>query len=384
MTGQSDRPRVYLDHNATAPLRPEARAAMLSALEAAANPSSVHAEGRRARAIVEEARASVASLVGASPSGVIFTSGATEAAHLALTPDLSADGVAGFTRLLVSATDHVAVLRGHRFAAADVAVLPVHPNGLIDLAILRDWLADGPRAVVAVQAANNETGVIQPIAEVAEIVRAHRGVLVCDAVQAAGRIDCRALGADILLLSGHKLGSPAGAGAMVLTSDRVAPGSPVLQGGGQERGRRSGTENVPAIAGFGAAARAGSLPGLAALRNRFEDALFEIASDAVIFGRDAARLPNTSAFAVPGVTAERLLMALDLDGIAVSSGSACASGKVGRSHVLEAMKVKTDFTSGAIRVSMGWNTDAVGVDRAVHALATALHRMRLGRRRAAA
>lgn len=384
MTGQSDRPRVYLDHNATAPLRPEARAAMLSALEAAANPSSVHAEGRRARAIVEEARASVASLVGASPSGVIFTSGATEAAHLALTPDLSADGVAGFTRLLVSATDHVAVLRGHRFAAADVAVLPVHPNGLIDLAILRDWLDDGPRAVVAVQAANNETGVIQPIAEVAEIVRAHRGVLVCDAVQAAGRIDCRALGADILLLSGHKLGSPAGAGAMVLTSDRVAPGSPVLQGGGQERGRRSGTENVSAIAGFGAAARAGSLPGLAALRNRFEDALFEIASDAVIFGRDAARLPNTSAFAVPGVTAERLLMALDLDGIAVSSGSACASGKVGRSHVLEAMKVKTDFTSGAIRVSMGWNTDAVGVDRAVHALATALHRMRQGRRRAAA
>ncbi len=384
MIGQTDRPRVYLDHNATAPLRPEARVAMLSALDAPSNPSSVHAEGRRARAIVEEARASVASLVGASPSGVVLTSGATEAAHLSLSADLSADGLAGFTRLLVSATEHAAVLRGHRFPAGDVTVLPVHSDGTLDLAILQDKLTEGPRAVVAVQAANNETGVIQPVAEIARLVRAHGGVLVCDAVQAAGRVDCRTLGADIVLLSGHKLGGPAGAGAMVLTSDRVAPGSPVLQGGGQERGRRSGTENVAAIAGFGAAARAGLVPGLATLRSRFEKALLEIAPDAVIFGRHAERLPNTSAFAVPGVPAERLLMALDLDGIAVSSGSACASGKVGRSHVLDAMKVKTDFTSGAIRVSMGWDSDAVGVDRAVHALATALHRMRQGRRRAAA
>jgi cysteine desulfurase len=235
-----------------------------------------------------------------------------------------------------------------------------------------------------VQAANNETGVIQPIAEIAGLVQARGGVLVCDAVQAAGRIDCRALGADILLLSGHKLGGLAGTGALVLASERVAPGSPVLQGGGQERGRRSGTENVAAIAAFGAAARAGSTPGLAALRDRFEVALLDLAPDAVIFGREAERLPNTSAFAVPGVTADRLLMALDLDGIAVSSGSACASGKVGRSHVLEAMKVKTSFTSGAIRVSMGWNTDEAGLDRLVHALATALHRMRQGRRAAAA
>ena len=384
MTGHPDRPRVYLDHNATAPLRPEARMAMLSAFEAPSNPSSVHAEGRRAHAILEQARASVAALVGASPTGVVFTSGATEAAHLALSPDLAADGIAGFTRLLVSATDHVAVLRGHRFPAGAATVLPVHGDGTLDLSALEDRLAEGARAVVAVQAANNETGVIQPIAEIATLVRAHGGVLVCDAVQAAGRIDCRALGADILLLSGHKLGGPAGAGAMVLTSDRVAPGVPVLQGGGQERGRRSGTENVAAIAGFGAAARAGLVPGLAALRDGFEAALLEMAPDTVIFGRDAERLPNTSAFAVPGVTAERLLMALDLDGIAVSSGSACASGKVGRSHVLEAMKVKTDFTSGAIRVSIGWDSDEVGLDRAVHALATALHRMRQGRRRAAA
>ncbi|MGI3904155.1 MAG: cysteine desulfurase family protein [Janthinobacterium lividum] len=384
MTGQSDRPRVYLDHNATAPLRPEARAVMLAALESASNPSSVHAEGRRARALVEESRASVASLVGASPSGVVFTSGATEAAHLALTPDLSVDGTTGLTHLLVSATDHVAVLRGHRFLAGAVTVLPVHPDGTLDLSALRDRLAEGPRAVVAVQAANNETGVIQPIAEVGALVRTHGGVLVCDAVQAAGRVDCRALGADILLLSGHKLGGPAGAGAMIIASDRVASGSPVLQGGGQERGRRSGTENVAAIAGFGAAARAGSLPGLSALRNRFEEALLDIAPDAVIFGRNAERLPNTSAFAVPGITADRLLMALDLDGIAVSSGSACASGKVGHSHVLEAMKVRTAFTSGAIRVSLGWDSDEVGLDRAVHALATALHRMRQGRRCAAA
>ena len=382
MTGQPVRPRVYLDHNATAPLRPEARAAALSALDAAANPSSVHAEGRRARAIVEAARCEVAALVG--PEGVVFTSGATEAANLALSPDLSAAGRPGFDRLLVSATEHAAVLRGHRFPATAVTVLPVDSDGRLDLVALRDALAEGGRAIVAVQAANGETGVLQDVPAVAEIVRRHGGALVCDAVQAAGRVDCRTLGADIVLLSGHKLGGLAGAGALVVASDRVAPGAPVLRGGGQERGLRSGTENVPAIAAFGAAAAAGLVIGLEALRDRFEAALIDLARDVAIFGRGVPRLPNTCAFALDGIPAERLLMAFDLAGVAVSSGSACAAGKVGRSHVLEAMKVNTGFTFGAIRVSFGWNSAEADVDRAAHALGTALHRMREGRRRTAA
>ncbi|RYC31716.1 aminotransferase class V-fold PLP-dependent enzyme [Lichenibacterium minor] len=386
MTRQPARPRVYLDHNATAPLRPEARAAALSALECAANPSSVHAEGRRARAVVERARAEVAALVGARTDGVTFTSGATEAAALALTPDLVADGRGGFERLLVSATEHAAVLKGHRFPAKAVTVLPVAADGTLDPEALGRALAEGGRALVAVQAANNETGVLQDVPRIAALARARGGALVCDAVQAAGRINCRALGADILLLSAHKLGGLAGAGALVVASGRVAPGSAVLRGGGQERGLRSGTENVPAIAAFGAACAAAraATPDLAALRDRFEAALFAVAPDAAVAGQGAARLPNTCAFAVPGVSAERLLMALDLDGVAVSSGSACASGKVGRSHVLDAMKVNASFTSGAIRVSFGWDSAEADVDRATHALGTALHRMRGGRNRTAA
>ena len=385
MTGQPARPRVYLDHNATAPLRPEARAAALAAMDLASNPSSIHAEGRRARALVEDARARVAALAGADRSGVVFTSGATEAAAFALAPDLARDGRRGFARLLVSATEHAAVLAGHRFPAAAVTVLPVSGDGLLDRDALRTALAAGAPALVALQAANNETGVLQPVDEVAAEVHAAGGALVCDAVQAAGRIDCRALGADVLLLSGHKLGGLAGAGAAVATHAGLGWAGPVLQGGGQERGHRSGTEAVVALAAFGAAAAAAAGdPMSPALRDGFETALLGLAPDAAIFGRAAPRLPNTCAFAVPGVAAERLLMALDLDGIAVSSGSACASGKVGRSHVLDAMKVKTDFTSGAIRVSFGWDSAVADVERLVHALGTALHRMRGGRLRAAA
>ena len=384
MNGQPARPRAYLDHNATSPLRPEARAAALAALEGAANPSSVHAEGRRARALVEAARARVAALAGARPEAVVFTSGATEAAHLALSPDLAADGRAGFDRLLVSATEHAAVLRGHRFPAEAVTALPVLRDGTLDLAGLDAALASGGRAVVAVQAANNETGVLQPIPALAARVRAHGGLFVCDAVQAAGRVPCDALGADILLLSAHKLGGLPGAGAVVVTGGRASLGAPVLRGGGQERGFRSGTENVAAIAAFGAAAALGVTGGLAGLRDRFESALLATAPDAEVFGRGAPRLPNTCAFAVPGVTAERLLIALDLDGVAVSSGSACASGVVGRSHVLDAMKVRPDLTSGALRVSFGWSSTEAEADRAADALATAVNRMRGGRFRSAA
>ena len=384
MTGQSAPPRAYLDHNATAPLRPEARAAALAALDSPSNPSSVHAEGRRARALVEEARGRVAALVGAAASSVVFTSGATEAAAFALTPDLTVDGQIGLDRLLMGATEHAAVLKGHAFPAEAVTVLPVRRDGTLDLDALALAMAAGGRPLVALQAANNETGVVQPVAAVAALVRAARGALVCDAVQAAGRVPCDAFGADILLLSGHKLGGLAGAGAAVATGGRVGWGRAVLRGGGQERGLRSGTENVAAIAAFGAAVAGGVVPGLAALRDRFEAALLDLAPDAVVFGQGAARLPNTCAFAVPGVAAERLLMAFDLGGVAVSSGSACASGKVGRSHVLDAMNVRTDLTSGAVRISLGWDSTVDDVDRASHVLGMALHRMREGRRRAAA
>ena len=377
--------RLYLDYNATAPLRPEARAAAIAVMEAPANPSSIHAEGRRARAILEGARRAVAGLVGGRPDGVVFTSGATEAAHLALTPDLIVDGRAGIDRLIVAAVEHAAVLRGHRFPAEAVAILPVLESGSIDLVTLGGLLAVGERALVAIQVANNETGVIQPIAEIADVVRAAGGVLVCDAVQAPGRIDCSALGADILLLSGHKLGGLVGAGALVLTSDRTALGGPVLRGGGQERGFRAGTENVPALAAFGAAAAVagGDAERLRRLRDQFEASVVAMAPDAEVFGRAAERLPNTCAFAVPGVTAERLVMAFDLAGIAVSSGSACASGLVGRSHVLEAMGTTPDLRAGAIRVSFGWNSTEGDAARAAAALNEALDRMR-GRRIAVA
>ena len=377
--------RIYLDYNATAPVRPAAREAALAAMEAPANPSSVHAEGRRARMLVEEARRAVASLVGARPDGVIFTSGATEAASLALSQDLAADGRPGFDRLIVSAGEHAAVLRGHRFPPDAISILPLLPTGIVDRDALAGLLAAGGRAVVAVQAANNETGVIQPMAAVASLVRAAGGVVVCDAAQAAGRIDCREQSADVLLLSGHKLGGLAGAGALVLASDRVALGAPLLRGGGQERGFRAGTENVPAIVAFGVAAVAvcDEAVRLRSLRDGFEARILAMAPDAAVFGRDVERLPNTSAFAVPGVAAERLLIAFDLAGIAVSSGSACASGKVGRSHVLEAMGVTPDLRDGAVRVSFGWNSADEDGERAADVLAAALERMR-GRRFAAA
>ena len=381
-------PRVYLDHNATAPLRPQAKAAALQALAFAANPSSVHAEGRRARAFVEEARRQVALLVGSRPERVVFTSGATEAAHLALSPDTFADGRRGFDRLLLGSTEHVAVLTGHRFRDEAVETVPVLATGVLDRKALSSALARGGRSVVAVQAANNETGVLQPMDDIAEIVRKHGGILICDAVQAVGRISCKAVPADILLLSAHKLGGLAGAGAVVTLSDRVALGTAVLRGGGQERGFRAGTENVAAIVAFGAAAEAAATDaeaGLtAALRDRFEAGLQRVAPDAEIFGRDAPRLPNTSAFAVPGFSAETLLMSLDLAGIAVSSGSACASGKVGRSHVLEAMGVKPDLRAGALRVSFGWSSIEADVAYMLARMVETLDQMRGRRLRAVA
>jgi cysteine desulfurase len=382
--------RTYLDFNATAPLRQNARAAMIGALDCVGNASSVHGEGRAARALIEAARRDAAALAGVPAGGVVFTSGGTEAANLALTPSLRiGKDRRDFDLLLVSAGEHPCVLQGHRFSPEQVITLPLEANGRVDLAALDEALADnaGRRALLALQAANNETGVIQPIAEAAAKVRATGGATVCDAVQAFGRTLCTAasLGADVLILSAHKLGGPKGIGALVFADENDHIGHVLVRGGGQERGQRAGTENVPATSGFGAAARiaASALEAehTRGLRDRLEEELLRIAPDAVIFGAEVERLPNTSCFAVPGTSAETLLMALDLDGVAVSSGSACSSGKVGKSHVLAAMGVDPALASGAIRVSFGWSSRETDVEHFARAFGVAIERIQ--RRRAA-
>jgi len=378
--------RVYLDYNATAPLRPEARVAMLEALDVLGNPSSIHAEGRRARSIVEEARRAVAALAGVEPRGVVFVSGGTEAANLALTPAIRApERERPPARLILSAGEHPCVLRGHRFGAEATAIAPLAPDGRLDLDALAAIVSRHEGApMLALQGANNETGVLQPVAEAAALVHAAGGVVVCDAVQLPGRIDFAAAtsGADFLLLSAHKFGGPKGAGAVIATRSDLSIETPLLRGGGQERGARAGTENVAAIAGFGAAARlAASDSGpeatrLAALRDRLAHRTGEMAPDVVVFGASAPRLPNTLAFAAPGVAAATLLIALDLAGVAVSSGSACSSGKVTPSHVLAAMGVAPDLAAGAIRVSLGWASRQTDVDRFAAAFGEALAGLR--------
>lgn len=363
--------RAYLDWNATAPLRAEARAAMHAALDLAGNPSSVHREGRKVRALVEHAREQVAGMVGARPEAVTFTSGGTEANALALTPDIQLGrDRTPFDRLLVSAIEHPSVLSGGRFEPAAVERIPVTAQGVLDLGALRAALAKGGRALVSVMLANNETGVVQPIPEVARMTHESGGLLHVDAVQAAGRIpiDIKVLEADLLTLSAHKLGGPKGAGALVRASESIHFPRPLLTGGGQERGLRAGTEDMPAIAGFGAAAAAarGSLASdaarMRALQRVLEAGLRAVAPDAVIFGEASERLPNTTLFALAGIKAETALIALDLDGIALSSGSACSSGKVEPSHVLAAMQVPPALAQGAIRASLGPSTTEVEVE----------------------
>lgn len=361
--------RVYLDYNATTPLHPRAREAFVRALDVDGNASSVHAEGRQARDVVEAARDAVAGLVGGVPAGVTFTSGATEALNLALSPAFGRSGEPCET-LFLPAGEHPAVLQGHRFPEDATVTLPSLADGTLDLAALSVALARhaGQRPLLALQAANNETGVIQPVAAAAELVHAAGGLLVCDAVQAVGRIPCdfATLGADAIVLSAHKFGGPKGAGALCL-----APGLdvalPLVRGGGQERGRRAGTENVAAIAGLGAAAELvaqlrADMPRLAGLRTAAEALVRRVAPDAVLFGAAAPRLANTSCFAVPGLEAQLLLMGLDMEGVAVSSGAACSSGKVRRSHVLEAMGVGADLGRGAIRISFGWDSTPTDVE----------------------
>jgi cysteine desulfurase len=365
--------RVYLDWNATTPLRPEARAAMAAAWEIEGNPSSVHAEGRAARKLIEDARAAVARSVGADARNIVFTSGGTEANALALTSGLRAGGGAPVDRLMVSAIEHPSVLAGGRFASDRVAQIAVTPDGVLDLAHLRALLAEGSPALVSVMLANNETGSIQPIADVADIVHEAGGLLHVDAIQAVGRIPIvlKALGADLLTLSSHKVGGPKGVGALVMRDGAALPEA-LIRGGGQEQGRRGGTENVPGIAGFGAALTAASASGageaahMRRLRTVLETGL-KGTPGAVIFSEAVERLPNTTLFSAPGMKAETAVIALDLDGIAVSSGSACSSGKVTRSHVLAAMGVPLPLAEGALRLSIGWNTTESEIQRVLRA-----------------
>jgi cysteine desulfurase len=359
--------RAYFDWNATAPLRAEARSALSAALELTGNASSVHAEGRAVRRLVEQAREKVANLVGADTKNVFFTSGATEANMLALTPALEIAGrKEPRDRLFVSAIEHPSVRSGGRFAAELVEELPVTSDGIVDLGVLTEAIKKAARPMVSVMLANNETGVIQPITQIAEVVHAAAGVLHVDAVQGAGRIDCdiTKLGADLVSISSHKLGGPQGAGALIRRGD-IHIAEPLIKGGGQERGQRAGTENMAAIAGFGAAAAAAKLADAArmsALRDRLETGIKLTTPQAVIFGANAPRLPNTTSFAVPGVKAETAIIAFDLNGIAVSSGSACSSGKVQASQVLAAMHADPALVRGGVRISLGWNTTEAEVD----------------------
>jgi cysteine desulfurase len=371
---------VYLDWNATAPARPEAIEAVARAMSEVGNASSVHRFGRAARKLVEDAREAVAALTGAEPANVIFTGGGTEANNLALRG-------CGDRRLIVSAVEHGAVLAPALMRDSGAVILPVDADGVVDLEALDSALRDaGKPTLVSVMRANNETGVLQPVAEVVAIAHRHGALVHCDAVQAAGKIpfDMTALGVDLASFSAHKLGGPQGVGALVLRQDMPLDAQNI--GGGQERGRRSGTENVAGIAGFGAAARAAhaGLAGyarVAELRDELERRTAVLAQDRRVLGAGAPRLPNTSNLTMPGVKAETQVMALDLEGVAVSAGSACSSGKVSASHVIAAMGVPDDEALTAIRVSLGWSSTAAEVDRFVEAWRTVFERC--GRRAAA-
>ena len=368
--------RIYLDHNATAPLRPEAKEAFLYALDRCGNASCPHFEGGKARGLLDRARQAVADLCQSQSQDIIFTSGATEANALALSPflKLRRSDPRSFTRLLVLASEHPSVLFGHDFAHDAVTHLPVQPNGVIDqtqfAAILKEWNDQSNAPLVSIQAANSETGVMQDIPALAAMVHAVGGLLHVDAVQAAGRVplDQCCAGADLLSLSAHKLGGPQGVGALVMLSGAVHFEKPLIRGGGQEQGRRSGTENVAAIHAFGAACEAArhALPTenlrLTQERDRLIDTLQRIDPQMVVFGLDAPRLPNTVYFAPSFVEAQTALMRFDLAGVALSSGSACSSGKVKESHVLQAMGVEPSLRKRAVRLSIGWSTTSEELD----------------------
>lgn len=350
---------AYLDYNAGAPVRPEVVAGMAEAMAVPGNPSSVHGPGRAARARVEAARAAIAALVGADPAAITFTSGGTEANNQVLRG-------CGRARVLVSATEHASV----RDAVPEAAIIPVSGDGVVDLGALERMLAaDEVPALVSVMLANNETGVIQPVAEVARIARAHGALVHCDAVQAPGKmsVSMSGLNVDFLTLSAHKLGGPAGIGAVVAAKADSAL-APILLGGGQERRRRAGSENLAGIVGFGIAARMAAEDGAAGermkeLRDRLEAAVKARVPGAVVVGAEAPRLGNTCCLALPQVPAQVQVMALDLAGVAVSAGAACSSGKVGESVVLRAMGLGPAIAASAVRVSLGWASGAEDVEQ---------------------
>jgi cysteine desulfurase len=375
---------IYLDHNATSPLRFEARAAAECALGIGGNASSVHERGRAARALIEQSRRRVAALAGARVDDVIFTSGGSEANALALWA--AVNGAAGdgarITRLFISAIEHESVVANaaaiaERVAGLRLETVPVTGDGVADLEALRIMLNEGKgRALIALMAANNETGVVQPIANVAELAHGAGALLFVDGVQAAGKIVVPS--ADYVSLSAHKIGGPQGVGALILREG--APFAAQILGGGQERGRRAGTENLSGIAAFGAASESAAnelsaTNRTAALRDRFEGGLKRMAPDAVVFGVRVPRLINTSNFALPGLPAETALMALDLDGVMLSSGAACSSGKVKSSHVLAAMGVGEELSRCALRVSFGWNSAETDVDAALSSISRLLARV---------
>jgi cysteine desulfurase len=364
-----NRRETYLDWNATAPLRPEAAAAITEALALGGNPSSVHRRGRAARQLVEQSREAIAALVDAAADGVVFTSGGTEANHLALIG-------AGRERVLVSAVEHSSVLQ----AVPGAERIPVDKSGIVDVATLAAMLKSETRpALVSVMLANNETGVIQPVCEIAEIAHAHGALFHCDAVQAAGKIpvSLAETGADLLTLSAHKIGGPAGIGALIVAG--VVELTPLLRGGGQERNRRAGTENLAGIAGFAAAATACDIAEYDRVRKLRDTLEAALSPDALVIGAAAPQLPNTSAIAMPGVSAETQIIALDLDGVMVSAGAACSSGKVAPSHVLAAMGVAPEIAATTIRISLGWSTTEADIAHFIDAWRK-LHRRILGRR----
>ena len=347
--------RTYLDHNATSPLRPEVKAAMLVAMEVVGNPSSIHGEGRKARKLMDDAREKLAFALGCLPQMLTFTSGGTEANTLAL------HGV-GAERILVSAVEHPSVLAAAKSTGKQVDLIAVDQHGRVRLDALAALLGQ-PNTLVSVMLANNETGVVQPIAEVIDLAHKAGALVHVDAVQGFGKrqVNFGLLGCDLMTVAAHKVGGPVGIGALIVRDGVVL--EPLLQGGGQELRRRAGTENLLAISGFAATAEAKQVDIVARTRE-LESAL----TDAVVFGDSAERLANTTCFAIPGMRAETLLMNLDLEGIAVSSGSACSSGKVGRSHVLEAMGVSPELAACAIRISSGWTTTEQDIARLLAAL----------------
>jgi len=375
--------QIYLDYNATTPLIASARQALIEALDIFANPSSIHTSGRQAKSLLNQARRDVAALVGAVSDGVVFTSGATEAAATLLTPHYRMGrSPLLMSHLYIGATEHPCILEGGWFSPENRTIVPVLSNGLIDLAALDFMLQNHDQerglALVAIQYANHETGIIQPVGEIGAIVKKAGGLLITDAVQAAARerIDFTNVPADFLIISAHKMGGAKGVGAFIANGGLIMP-DPLLKGGGQELGHRSGTQALPLISAFGAAAvdaltNETQKPYLLALKQKLETGLRDIAAQTVIYGEDVARLANTCFFTLPGMKAETLAIALDLEGIAVSNGSACSSGKVGASGVLRAMGVKAQ--EGAIRVSMGAESCEADIEDFLHILRKILSR----------